>query len=110
MLMGFGPQREHRKPISPELAGRIRIRSSLPGPTKAESPDDRQWWIAVSLPFSVIGDLSGKDVRPSGGIGWRANFYRCGGKSDPQHACWSPIDWPGPDFHRPEFFSPIVFE
>ena len=110
MLMGFGPGRSERKPITPDLAGRVRIRSSLPGPTKTESPDDRDWWIAVALPFDVIRDFTGKSVQPACGTAWRANFYRCGGRTDPQYASWSPIITPKPDFHRPEFFSPVVFE
>lgn len=36
----------------------------------------------------------------------RANFYKCGDKTGHEHyGCFSPIEWPHPDFHRPEFFA-----
>ena len=45
------------------------------------------------------------------GDGLLANFYKCGDKTKVRHyLCWSPIDLPKPDFHRPEFFGRLLFE
>ena len=110
MLMGYGQARDSRADITPALVGRIEIVTSVAGPTKDESPDDDGWWAAVALPFDVIGELAGRDIHPASGTVWRANFYRCGGRTDPQHACWSPIDVPQPNLHLPEFFGELLFD
>ncbi len=109
LLMGYGPQRHSRASLAPSLADGIRIATSISAPTKDESPDDDGWWIVASVPFSVIGELAGRDVRPASGDLWRANLYRCGGKTDPQLACWNHIELRHPDFHRPEFFGEMRF-
>ena len=109
MLMGFGHGRNDRTLISPDLAGHIEIVTSVPAETKEESPDDTGWWVAAAVPFNRISEFAGQEVRPQSGAVWRTNFYRCGGRTDPQHACWNPIDWPTPDYHRPEFFGELRF-
>jgi len=107
--LGYGPARADRRLISPELASRITVASSVPTATKEESPDDDRWWLTANLPFDVLSEFTGRRVRASSGDIWRANFYRCGGKTDDQYACWNPIAAPAPDFHRPEFFGRLVF-
>jgi hypothetical protein len=108
-LLGFGPQRQGRISIAPDEARRIRIATSVPGPTKAESPADNGWWAAVAIPFDFLREFTGRPVAPKAGTRWLANFFRCGGKTDPQYACWNPIVWRHPDFHRPEFFGELRF-
>jgi hypothetical protein len=105
-LMKWGRQREGRKLISPEMAARIPLATSVPGPTKADSPDDHGWWAAIALPFDLLSEFTGVGVAPRPGSRWRANFYRCGGKTDPQHACWNATS----DFHGPQFFGEVRFE
>jgi hypothetical protein len=107
--LGFGPGREGRRLIGPDLAGGICVAASVPTLTKDESPDDDGWWLATAIPWDVLDRFAGKTVRPKAGTVWRGNFYRCGGKTDPQFACWSPVGTPGPDFHRPEFFGTLRF-
>lgn len=118
MLMGYGPDRHTRVRIPRQLARRIEIATSEPGPTREESPGDEGWWVAVALPFDVVAELaasSGMDVPgppgllPEAGTVWRGNFYRCGGRTDPQYACWAPVSAPRPDYHRPESFGEIRF-
>ncbi len=109
ILVGFGADRHERSAISPELAERIEIVTSVDGLTKDESPDDTAWWIAVKLPFSVIASLSGLVIESSTGSVWRGNFFRCGGRTDDQYACWSNIVTPQPDYHRPEQFGELLF-
>ena len=110
MHLGWGPGRPARRLATPEVARRIRIATSEPTATKAESDADRAWWVAVALPLKALSDFAGRAVRPRAGDLWRANLYRCGGQSDDQYACWNPIDWPQPDYHRPEFFGTLCFE
>ncbi|MDY6912888.1 MAG: carbohydrate-binding family 9-like protein [Planctomycetota bacterium] len=107
--IGFGPSIDNRRLISPALAERIDIAASVPGPTKNESGTDRAWWVAAAVPFDVLSELTGRRVRPHSGDVWRGNFYRCGGNTDPQFACWNWIDSRKPDFHVPEFFGQLHF-
>jgi len=109
ILMGFGPDCYQRTPITPQLASRIRIETSLAGPTKVESPGDNGWWVAVAVTFEMLSEFASQPVSPAPGTIWRANFYRCGGRTDPQYACWNHVDAPEPDFHRPEFFGELIF-
>ncbi len=111
-LMGYSPGREARKHITPEMASKVTLITSVPGPTKAESSKDDGWWAAARLPLEVIAQLTGMKIQPQKGTAWRANFYRCGGKTDVQFGCWSPIDivkHPVADFHRPEYFGQLIF-
>ncbi|MDY7011208.1 MAG: carbohydrate-binding family 9-like protein [Planctomycetota bacterium] len=108
--MGFGAGRENRTLAPPEVLNAVKVQSSIPTPTKNESPTDDGWWLAAAIPFSAISEFVGRRIAPEPGETWRANFYRCGGKTDPQYAAWNPIDCPEPDFHRPEFFGTITFE
>ena len=97
--------------VAPELsAAYLKIATSEPGPRKQESPKDNGWWVAVEIPFELINQMSGDEIRPVSGTVWRANFYRCGGQTDPQYACWNRVGTPGPDYHQPEFFGELVFE
>lgn len=109
MHLGWGDGRHRRRLVGPGLARRIRIATSVPTARKDESPDDRWWWVAAAIPFDALSDFAGVAIRPEAGDLWRANLYRCGGKTDPQYACWSPIAWPRPDYHRPEFFGKLRF-
>lgn len=39
------------------------------------------------------------------------NFYKCGDLTDHTHyGCFAMIDWPHPDYHRPEFFADFVLD
>jgi len=107
--LGFGPRREDRRLVGADLAAGIEVATSTAAATRAERPDDDGWWLAARIPFGVLSELAGSEVRPRAGTVWRGNFYRCGGKTDPQFACWNPVATPSPDFHRPEFFATIRF-
>ena len=109
MLMGYGPGRSPRRLVEPDLASLIDIYHSVPGPAKQDAPDDDGWVIEVSLPFGMLAEFTGRTLMVRPGTRWRANFQRCGGVTDPQHACWSPIKTPSPDFHRPEHFGLLEF-
>ena len=107
--MGYGEQRHGRILMDEKAAKGITIKTSEPGPTREESPSDNGWWVAVKVPLALIGEFAGKKVQPKPGTPWKANFYRCGGKTDDQYAVWNPIPWKQPDYHRPEFFGELTF-
>ena len=109
MLMGYGSERGGRRPVEPDIASLVEIWHSVPGPTKQESPDDDGWTLEVALPFGALSEFAGCPLMVQPGVKWRANFQRCGGLTDPQQACWSPIRTPEPDFHRPEYFGQLEF-
>ncbi len=110
MLMGWGPNvHDERRRITPELAEQLTVAASLPSPTKEENPADRHWWIAATIPFEVIRKLTGRKAQPKSGDVWRGNFYRIGGKTSPQHACWNPIETERVNFHRPQDFGTLHF-
>ena len=109
LLVGYGPDRYERTRIGPDLARQITVYHSVPGPVKQESPEDNGWVLEAVVPFKVLEEFCGVRV-PGKGTVWKANFYRCGGKTDPQYAAWAPVDTPRPDFHRPACFGEILFQ
>jgi hypothetical protein len=106
--MGYGPDVKHRRMVTPELAAAVRIFHTVPGAPQTESPKDRECLLGVELPFKVLSDFVGHPIESRGS--WRANFYRCGGITDAQYACWSPVGTPRPDFHQPNYFGVLEFE
>jgi hypothetical protein len=108
-MLGMGPGRHGRSLIDESMARQIEIVSSESAAPRDERPDDRGWWVAMRLPFAVVGAMAGHDVSPQPGDEWKGNFYRCGGKSDDQYATWAHIDAPKPDYHRPEQFGRLIF-
>lgn len=107
--LGFGPDRHDRELITVEQAEEIQVETSIEGPTKEESLDDKEWWVAVGLPFETLSAFTGISVSPSERTVWRGNFHRLGGKTNSQFAVWNPIDTTEPDFHRPSEFGHFVF-
>lgn len=63
------------------------------------------WNLIVAIPFSLIG-IDCNNIPNM----IRGNFYKCGSKTSAPHLLsWSPIIYPKPDFHRPEFFGELFF-
>lgn len=64
------------------------------------------WNLIYAIPFELLGiEWENKPITLMG------NFYKCADKTaDPHFLSWAPIDTPQPDFHRPEFFQPIVLD
>jgi len=66
------------------------------------------WCMYLEIPKQVLGFsenemFSGKNIR--------ANFYKCGDKTEEPHfISWSPIKTAEPDFHVPEFFGLLELE
>ena len=109
MLLGYGSRMDGRRNGTEEIASRLGVAHSVPGPTKEESPADDGWVLQMRLPFEALSQLVGTPLTVAPGTQWRANCYRIGGLTDPQYGCWSPINWPRPNFHRPECFGLLQF-
>ena len=104
--LAYGGGRDNRQFISFEAASLITRKTSIANPVKFEKSDDRQWTVEIALPFAAIEQLTGEAVNKEK---WFANFYRCGGRTEPQYAVWNNIDVVEPDYHRPEHFGELVF-
>ena len=104
--LAYGTGRENRQFISLEAASLIQRNASITSPVKFECADDNQWTVEIALPFAAVEALTGESVNKDK---WFGNFYRCGGRTDPQYAVWHNIDVTEPDYHRPEHFGELVF-
>ena len=63
------------------------------------------WTLTIAIPFTLIGidDI----VMVSSIMG---NFYKCASKTaHPHYLSWAPIACEEPDFHKPEYFAPLLF-
>jgi len=104
--LAYGSDRDKRTFISLEDANLINCQTSITSPIKSEHKNDSQWSVDLALPFTVIEQLTGESVNKDK---WFANFYRCGGRTEPQYAVWNNINVPEPDYHRPEHFGELTF-
>lgn len=96
--------------IPGDLAERIRVETSVEGPTREPRSDDEGWWLAAAIPFPVLREFTGVAVDPEPGTVWRANVYRSGVARDELKATWNPMPTPEPDYHSPEYFGRFRFE
>lgn len=64
------------------------------------------WNLLVAIPLDLMDiEYKGEPIEMKG------NFYKCADLTTAPHfLSWAPIDTPEPDFHRPEFFAPIILE
>lgn len=68
------------------------------------------WEITYSIPYSFIR-LFFSDFRAVPGEYIRANFYKCGDRTEKEHyLSWNPIDDPTPDYHLSKYFGNLYFE
>ena len=96
-LIGFGPDREHR-----------RVLEACPeGMDIQVSRYEGRWWaVAYTLPFGWLESVFGRAV-DEGACFW-GNFYSCDESIHPHFGSWNPIEAPKPDFHRPECFGRLI--
>ena len=105
--IAFGASRTDRLVISPEIVKLLQCQSSLNTRIKTEHEDDSEWSIEITIPFIAIEQLSGEKINKAL---WYANFYRCGGRKEPQFGTWHNITLSEPDFHQPWHFGQLSFE
>jgi hypothetical protein len=89
---------------------KIKVFHSLPKIVDPEMKDPVTWTVEYRIPLQVIKDYAPM-AAPAKGVAWRANFYKCAdGTSHPHWLTWSPVGFPSPRFHLPEFFGTLEFE
>lgn len=102
--------RENPTVIDEEDCRRIEIFHSLPKTIEKEIQSPTVWTIGYRMPFEILEKYS-TVTRPSKGVVWRANFYKCAdATSQPHWLTWSKVNRPRPDFHIPECFGVLSFE
>jgi len=106
--IGYGPGRGNRTPITPEIAEKIEITSSLGKQPFAEKQGFFEWEMMIRIPLVTFEH---DKLKTFNGLKAAANFYKCGDEtSDPHFITWNPIKTETPDYHRPEFFGDLDFE
>lgn len=103
----YGPGRAPRVKSQVEQAQTLEVQASEMGPLKVESDQDQSWEVSFKVSLEVLKQWSEEDLQFNGI--WWANFYRCGGRVEPQYAAWNSIDNSEPDYHRPEQFGQLIF-
>jgi len=91
---------------------KIEIAHSLPRVVSPEITEPVTWTIEYRIPLSMLEKFS-KVSRPKPGTVWKANFYKTASKSknsNPHWITWSPVEYPRPNFHLPQFFGTLEFE
>jgi len=82
--------------------------SSLGNEPFTEKIGETHWTLDIRIPASALWRSGIKSWK---GLEARCNFYKCGdGLSVPHFVSWAPIESENPDFHRPEFFKPFIFQ
>lgn len=71
---------------------------------------EKHWELYYEVPFTLI-----KKYIPGywfeEGMTIRANFYKCGGKTEfVHHGVWKTIPVEKPDFHMPQYFGEIILD
>lgn len=90
--------------ISEEDASKVIRLTSLEKVPFSEKSGLHAWSVAIGIPFALLGYENKPEKL-------RANFYKCAdGTKHPHYLCWSPIDTPKPNFHRPEFFGTLLLD
>ena len=90
--------------------GTMSIAHSLPKIVDPEIREPITWTLEYRLPLAILKKYCAVHT-PATGVVWRANFYKCAdASSHPHWLTWSPVDFPTPQFHLPEFFGTLEFE
>lgn len=108
ILMGYRSGRDDAEPSTDEQLAAIGRFPSLGTEPFAERLGDNRWSLILTVPASAYRHSA---IETFSGLAGRFNAYKCGDNlSTPHFLSLSPISTPSPDFHRPEFFTEIVFE
>ncbi len=97
-LAAKGKNRENRTLLSNEVLQNIFRKTSI-SPTNSTY----SWELEAKIPYSLLGLTKNDSLK--------GNLYKCADKSKtPHYLSLFPIDTEKPDFHRPEFFKPLLIE
>ncbi len=99
LLASIGPDRGHRVLLKD---------SGVPHPEITPFREEDRWGYTLFIPLSLIKTLYGNADFQSGDE-IRGSFYKCGDETKSPHFLSSNvICTDAPDFHRPEFFIPMI--
>ncbi|MCB0689879.1 MAG: carbohydrate-binding family 9-like protein [Saprospiraceae bacterium] len=102
--------RTDSKHISPEDIAQIEVAHSLPDMVDPEITEPTTWTVEYRIPFEILKKYHHYESPKTGTI-WKANLYKCADDtSHPHWLTWSPVDFPRPNFHIPEFFGTLRFD
>jgi hypothetical protein len=88
---------------------KIKVYHHLPKIIDPEITTPTVWAVEFSIPFSILENYTAIS-RPSKGVCWKANFYKCADStSHPHWLTWNLVQKPTPDFHIPKYFGEIEF-
>ena len=108
LLIGAGAGRGNRQHAPQEVLDKVQRWASLGREAFDERVGECAWEVALVIPYSAfflhdITSLDGKTLR--------ANFYKCGDKTEhPHYACWNPIVSDRPNFHMPDQFGKLILD
>ena len=108
ILIGWRPGREGAVHAPKELLNKVLRYPSLGTEPFEERLGDNRWRLTLAVPVEALfADL----LTTFSGLEARFNCYKCGDNlSQPHYVSLAPIQTASPDFHRPEYFIPIIFD
>ena len=112
MLLCFqtAPGRDSVRQFTIDECNAIQVAHSMPGLVEDEITEPTTWTVEYRIPLDLLEKYCSVD-RPAPGVVWRANLFKCAdATSHPHWLTWSPVDFPSPRFHLPQFFGTLEFE
>ena len=109
MLFRYRNAAGEKHDIESNDCDKIKLAHSMPAVIPIEIISPTVWTLEYRIPIATLGKYLPAD-KPSPGVKWRANFYKCAGDSShPHYMTWAQIDYPIPNFHLPQFFGTLEF-
>ena len=100
LYLGFGPNVDDLVRLIPENPDIVPEAKRIEG----------GWETVYSIPYSFIRKFF-PEFSPVPGYSIRANFYKCGDKTEqPHYLAWNPVPYQRCPFHNPEAFGAVHFE
>lgn len=105
ILFGGGADRHHRLRLNNFFLSMIGTKATI----CPKNEDNIEWHMLAVIPKELM--FANDVIKDLSGLHAKGNFYKCGDKlNDPHFLSLSPIKTENPDFHRPEYFMPLIFE
>lgn len=96
-------------PVDWTHARRMNVAHTMPPRVDPEVHEPAIWVVEYRVPIDILSYYA-PTTRPSPGVRWRANFYKCADASEHPHwLTWSRVELPEPDFHQSGFFGTLEF-
>ncbi|MCP4115721.1 MAG: diguanylate cyclase [Desulfobacteraceae bacterium] len=111
MLFHFQPGAGKERIVVPkDECRKIKRAHSLPAIVDPEIEEPVTWTVEYRIPLALLEKYC-EVITPAPRVEWRGNFYKCADKtSHPHWLTWSPVDFPRPNFHLPQYFGTLEFE